>query len=80
MKPFTLVGVDGNAFSVMYYTKNAMRAAGMSAAERDVYQSMAMSGDYNNLICISCDMIDKANELLREQGKIESWEDDEDEY
>ena len=43
MKPFTLVGVDGNAFSVMGYVTNAMRTAGMSAAERDIYRSMAMS-------------------------------------
>lgn len=70
MKPFTLVGVDGNAFSVMGYVTNAMRTAGMSAAERDIYRSMAMSGDYNNLLYISCEMIDKVNQKLEEMGKI----------
>lgn len=70
MKPFTLVGVDGNAFSVMGYVTNAMRTAGMSAAERDIYRSMAMSGDYNNLLYISCEMIDKVNRKLEEMGMI----------
>ena len=70
MKPFTLVGVDGNAFSVMGYVTNAMRTAGMSMAERDIYRSMAMSGDYNNLLYISCEMIDKVNRKLEEMGKI----------
>lgn len=85
MKPFTLVGVDGNAFSVMGYVTNAMRTAGMSAAERDIYRSMAMSGDYNNLLYISCEMIDKVNQKLVEMGKLnpdyeeyEGWEEDED--
>lgn len=70
MKPFTLVGVDGNAFSVMAYVTRAMRTAGMSIGERQVYQALAMSGDYNNLIVKSVEMIDKVNEKLVEQGKL----------
>ena len=78
MKPFTLVGVSGNAFSVMGYVTNAMRTAKMSAAERDIYRSLAMSGDYNNLLYISCEMIDKVNKKLEEQGMLDEYDDGDD--
>lgn len=64
MKPYTLVGVDGNAYSVMGYVTNAMRQAGMSKAERDAYLKDAMSSDYNHLLVVSMDMIEKVNEVL----------------
>jgi hypothetical protein len=64
MKPFTLIGVDGNAFSVMGYVRNAMRTAGMSQTERDEYSKDAMSSDYSHLLVVSMDMIDKVNEKL----------------
>lgn len=64
MKAFTLVGVDGNAYSVMGYVTNAMRQAGMSKAERDAYLKDAMSDDYNHLLVVSMEMIDKVNEQL----------------
>ena len=58
---FSLVGVDGNAFSVMGYTTRALKAVGL----RDLVDEMrtkAMSGDYNNLLCVCMEYIDKANE------------------
>lgn len=64
MKAFTLVGVDGNAYSVMGYVTNAMRQAGMSKEERDTYLKDAMSDDYNHLLVVSMEMIDKVNESL----------------
>ena len=64
MKAFTLVGVDGNAYSVMGYVTNAMRQAGMSKEERDAYLKDAMSSDYNHLLVVSMEMIDKVNEQL----------------
>lgn len=64
MKAFTLVGVDGNAYSVMGYVTNAMRQAGMSKEERDAYLKDAMSSDYNHLLVVSMEMIDKVNEEL----------------
>lgn len=64
MKAFTLVGVDGNAYSVMGYVTNAMRQAKMSKEERDAYLKDAMSSDYNHLLVVSMEMIDKVNEEL----------------
>lgn len=36
MKRYTLVGVDGNAFSIMAYTARAMREAKFSKDEIDI--------------------------------------------
>ena len=77
MKAFTLVGVDGNAYSVMGYVQNAMRTAKMSQADRDAYLKDAMSDDYNHLLCVSIEMIEKVNEKL---GLVQGDEEDEEDY
>lgn len=51
MTRYDLVGVDGNAFSVMGYTSRALKQTG----HRDLVDQMhkeAMSGDYDNLLCV----------------------------
>lgn len=63
MTKFTLVGVDGNAFSIMGYTSLALKRAGLG----DLVEQMrkeATSGDYYNLISVCDGYIDKANEAL----------------
>lgn len=80
MKAFTLVGVDGNAYSVMGYVTNAMRTAGMPKAERDEYLKNAMSDDYNHLLVVSMDMIDKVNQILEEKGELDSEYDEEEDW
>ena len=60
---YDLVGIDGNAFSVMSYVDKAMFEQGFTKAERTDYQKRAMSGDYDNLLCVSVEMIDKCNEI-----------------
>lgn len=64
MKHFDLVGIDGNAFSIMGYVANAMRICKFSKQERDDYYKDAMSSDYNHLLMISIDMIDKCNDTI----------------
>lgn len=61
---YSLVGVDGNAYSVMGYTARAMRRAGFTKDDIDQMHEDAMSGDYNNLICVCDRWIDKVNEKL----------------
>ena len=61
---YTLVGVDGNAYVVMGYVKDAMREVGMNQGEREAYVADATSGDYNHLLRTSMDMLDKCNERL----------------
>jgi hypothetical protein len=45
-----LVGLDGNAFSVMGAFKNAARKQGWTPEEITVVLKEAMSGDYNHLL------------------------------
>lgn len=60
-KNYTLVGVDGNAYSVMGYVIRAMRECGRPVEEIKAYQTSAMSSDYNNLICVSCEKLEELN-------------------
>lgn len=64
-RAYNLVGIDGNAFNVMGYVRNAMRETGFSKKEIEAYTKDCMSGDYDRLLCISAEMIERCN---REQG------------
>ena len=63
-KKFDLVGIDGNAFNIMAYVKTAMREAGFSKKERSEYVEDCMRGDYDRLLILSEDMIDRCNDAL----------------
>lgn len=62
MEKYSLVGVDGNAFYVMAYVIRAMKREGYSKELIDSYTQEAMSGDYDNLLAVSCEELDKLNE------------------
>ena len=64
MKAFTLVGVDGNAFSIMGYVCSAMESANMTNSDINAYTKDATSYDYNHLLAVSCKMIDRVNKIL----------------
>lgn len=77
MKPFSLVGIDGNAFNIMGYTANAMKEASLSREEIKKYQDEATSGDYNHLLRVSMQWLDKCNALLGlEDTEEDDWEDE----
>ena len=59
---YNLVGIDGNAYSIMGYVIDAMKEEGFSKAERDEYLRDAMSSDYNHLLCVSIDYVEQCNE------------------
>ena len=61
---YSLIGIDGNAYAVMAYVTEAMRAEGKSNAEIDKYLIDAKSGDYSKLISVSVDMINELNEEI----------------
>lgn len=61
---FSLVGVDGNAFSIMAYVKTAMREAGFSKNEIDEYLKDCIRGNYDYLISLSDEMIERCNDAL----------------
>ena len=57
---YDLVGVDGNAFSIMGYTARALKCEGLRDLVDEMHEK-ATAGDYNNLICVCMDYIDIAN-------------------
>ena len=59
--PYSLIGIDGNAFSIMAYVTNAMKQCGYSRNAIQCYRDEAMSDDYDHLLNISCVMIDNCN-------------------
>ena len=69
-KEFTLVGVDGNAFSVMGYVLRCMKTCKKSLEEQHNYTADAMSSDYNHLLAVSCEMIDKLNEERNSKSEM----------
>lgn len=63
---YDLVGIDGNAFAIMGYVLKAMKECKISKGEQLYYQMKAMDSDYNNLLAISVEMIDKCNKIAEE--------------
>lgn len=76
MKAYTLVGIDGNAYNIMGYVRDAMHDAKMTSYDIDAYIKDATSSDYNHLLVVSCEMIDRVNEILG----LNDYDEDEDEY
>ena len=64
---YSLVGVDGNAYLIMAYVQRAMRQCGKTREEQDAYINDAENGDYDHLLSVSMDMIDKLNEEIDAQ-------------
>ena len=64
MKGYSLIGVDGNAYSIMGYTAAAMKQCKFPKADIDKMYEEATSGDYNNLICVCDNWVQKCNEKL----------------
>ena len=59
---YDLVGIDGNAYAVMGYVQQCMRKEHRTKEEVSAYSDDATSGDYNNLLMVSINMIDELNE------------------
>lgn len=48
--PVRLVGVNGNAFSILGHCQRAARAAGWTPEQIEAWRTEAMSGDYDYLL------------------------------
>lgn len=53
-----LSGNSGNAFAVIGSVIKALKQAGATEEEIKQYKSDAMSGDYDNLLCVSMEWVD----------------------
>lgn len=76
MKAYTLVGINGNAYSIMGYVRVAMDDANMTNDDIDAYVKDATSSDYNHLLAVSCEMIDRVNEILG----LNDYDDEDEDY
>lgn len=61
-KNYTLVGVDGNAYAIMGYVRNAMKREDKTKEEIEAYTKDAMSSNYYHLVAVSVEMCEKLNE------------------
>ena len=53
-----LIGNDGNAFSIMGNVIKSLKKSGADKEYIDKYKKEAMSGDYDNLLCVTMDYVD----------------------
>ena len=60
MKEYSLIGVDGNAYSLMGYTSQALKRTGHHDLVEKMF-SEATTGDYNHLIRVCMHYVDIAN-------------------
>jgi hypothetical protein len=54
----SLIGNDGNAFSIMGAVTKAMRRAGVSREEQDKYFQEATAGDYHQLLATTMEWVE----------------------
>ena len=66
-KKYSLVGQDGNAFSLMGYTARAMRAEGMGDRVSEMREK-ATAGDYYHLIAVCDSYLEEANKHAEEKN------------
>ena len=59
---YSLTGLDSNCFMILGYVQKAMRKEHYSKEEIDEYERDAQSDDYQHLLCVSQEMIDKLNQ------------------
>lgn len=58
----TLVGEDGNAFSIMGRVARALSRAGAPQEVIDEYLEEAQSGDYNHLLVTTMKIVEEGDE------------------
>ena len=62
MGNYSLIGINGNAYSIMGYVLRAMKECGFSQEEQELYKKRAMSSNYDHLLRVSIETIDFCNE------------------
>ena len=62
MDKYSLVGVNGNAYFIMGYVLECMSKEGKNQEEKKDYFNEARKSDYDNLLVVSANMIEKLNE------------------
>jgi hypothetical protein len=68
-----LVGLDGNAFSLMGAFSRAARQQGWSKEEIDIVLNECKNGDYDHLLCTLSD-----HTVAPDEDEAEDWDDEDD--
>lgn len=66
MEKYSLVGVNGNAYAIMGYTARALKREGLRDLVDEMYNKATQS-DYDNLLQVCMEYIDKANEVAGDE-------------
>ena len=69
MAKYNLIGINVNAFCIIGYVQKAMKREHKSEEEIAAYRKSAESSDYDNLLSVSIDMIEKLNEETEVTGE-----------
>lgn len=56
--PVQLSGEDGNAYAIMGRVTNALRVAGATSEEVNLYIAESTSGDYDHLLRVAMEWVD----------------------
>ena len=68
-----LVGLDGNAFSLMGAWKQAARRQGWTSEECKVVTDKCMSGDYSNLLCTLMNVSEEPENNEEDDDKADNY-------
>jgi hypothetical protein len=74
---YSLVGVDGNAYSIMGYTAKVLELEGLYDLVDEMY-AQATGDDYDNLVAVCMQYVDIANDEAVENGwrdRDDTWQD-----
>ena len=71
----SLVGLDGNAFSLMGAFSSAARKQGWKKADIDKVTADCMSGDYDHLLCVLMDNTIDPEDFEEEYDEDEEYDD-----
>lgn len=64
MAKYSLIGIDGNAFSIMGYTARAMQKEGFSEEEINAMYDEAKAGNYYHLVAVCNSYVRAVNERV----------------
>lgn len=74
-----LVGMDGNAFSIIGNVSRELRRAGATQEEITAFQTEASAGDYDNVLVTAMKWTEPLTEDNGDEDEYDFWGEDEDE-
>lgn len=72
MDKYTLLGKDGNVFSVMSYTRNSLISEGLKSVAEEYIKKAKQLNNYDAILALSMKYLDKANNAANKQRQIQA--------